>query len=174
MRESWKITSLLIIAIVVLLFIAYRGRLRSGNATGKTLGNSVFISARTLADVPVSSAAWTLGHSRSSGPVTERDKRIAAAMAKYGNRPVVLDFMEDLKNDTCTAKIIADRQLTNMFDALSAAREAGCLDRLKLKYAFRPQFIKLMAEVMSDPDVRPLLEAGADGTSPSVPPVDGN
>ena len=93
-------------------------------------------------------------------------------MAKYGNRPVVLDLMEDLKNDPCTAKVIADRRLTNMFDALSAAREAGCLDRLKLKYAFRPQFIKLMAEVMSDPEVRPLLESGA---SPSAaPPVDGN
>jgi hypothetical protein len=172
MRESWKITSLLIIAIVVLSFIAYRGRQRSSNVTGEVSGVSVFSSARTLADVLVSSAAVPAEYPRSSSPATERDKRIASAMAKYGNRPVVLDFMEDLKNDPCTAKIIADRRLTNMFDALSAAREAGCLDRLKLKYAFRPQFIKLMAEIMSDPEVRPLLESGA---SPSVaPPVDGN
>lgn len=172
MRESWKITSLLIVAIITLSFIAYRGRQRSGSVTGEVTGISVFTSAHTFDDVLVSSTPWRPEHSGSSGPATERDKRIAAAMAKYGNRPVVLDLMEDLKNDPCTAKVIADRRLTNMFDALSAAREAGCLDRLKLKYAFRPQFIKLMAEVMSDPEVRPLLESGA---SPSAaPPVDGN
>lgn len=99
-----------------------------------------------------------------SGQETERDKKIAYAIAKYGERPVVREFIEDLKKDPCAAKAIADGKSSNIVEALAAAREAGCLDKLKLKYAFRPEFIKLMAEVMSDREIGPLLRAGSGET----------
>ena len=83
-----------------------------------------------------------------------------ASPKKQATSPeALMQLVEDLKKDPCTAKVIEDEKITEMIGALSAARRAGCLDKLKLKYAFRPQFIKLMAEVMADPEVRPLLES---------------
>lgn len=165
MREEWRTPAFLAATLAVLVFLVYReislpgGPLRitaqapAFTQANLTLGSSV----SETAENPVSAAV----------PVsdTERDKKIAAAVAKYGERLVAREFMEDLRTDPCSAKVVADRKVSNILEALSAARDSGCLDKLKLKYVFRPSFIKLMAEIMSDPEIGPLVKTFTTGAA---------
>jgi len=165
MKEDWSITALLVLALAVLFYLGY--------VSISPPENPFQISPQPPAAASVTRSTDSAGlSSYSAAPVTapgtEREKMIAAAIVKYGDRLVVREFIADLKNDPCASKAIADEKPADLAGTLSAARRAGCLDRLKLKYAFRPQFIKLMAEVMSDPDVRPLLQS-----PPEEPPGPG-
>ena len=149
MKEDWTITAFLVLALAVLFYLGYVSISPPKSpfqiSPHPPAASSATLISDTAAPVPA--------------PGTEREKKIAAAIAKYGDRLVVREFIDDLKNDPCTSKAIAEKKPADLAGTLSAARRAGCLDRLKLKYAFRPQFIKLMAEVMSDPDFRPLLQS---------------
>ncbi|MDD5208586.1 MAG: hypothetical protein PHV36_04320 [Elusimicrobiales bacterium] len=160
MKETWSATALLFAVLLILSFIVYRDLARTGTSAAAPPKRFDFI-MQTAPGAPGGGPGYGLSGSTdpASAAREERERRIAAAVAKYGSRPVVLEFMEDLKKDPCTSKVIEEEKITDMVGALSAARRAGCLDKLKVKYAFRPQFIKLMAEVMADPEVRPLLES---------------
>lgn len=178
MKETWSATALLFAVLLILSFIVYRDLAPTGPSANTQPKRFDFIKT-TAPGAPAVGPGYSLAGSTDpvSAALAERERRIAAAVAKYGSRPVVLEFMEDLKKDPCTAKVIEEEKITDMFGALSAARRAGCLDKLKVKYAFRPQFIRLMAEVMTDPEVRPLLESAPEeqpaavkaGLAPSNP-----
>ncbi len=179
MKETWSATALLLAVLLILSFFVYRDVAPRGTPADAPPTKFDYI-LRTAPGAAAGGPGYSLAGS--TGPVpaarTERERQVAAAVAKYGSRPVVLEFMEDLKKDPCTAKVIEDEKITDMIGALAAARRAGCLGKLKVKYAFRPQFIKLMAEVMTDPEVRPLLEnapeeqpaAAPDEPGPAGPP----
>lgn len=175
MKETWSATALLFAVLLILSFIVYRDLPPADDPAYAPPARFDFI--KTTA--PGAAAVPDFSLDGSTDPVsaarTERERRIAAALTKYGSRPVVLEFMEDLKKDPCTAKVIEEEKITDMIGALSAARRAGCLDKLKVKYAFRPQFIKLMAEVMADPEARPLLESAPEeqpAAAGAIPPAD--
>ena len=163
MREDWGITAVLIFTLAILCFFVYMRFSLPVNPLLMAPSSSVLVSTTRSSDT---TAGFISGPAAAAPmPKAERDRRLAAAVAKYGERLVVREFIDDLKHEPCTAKVIADEKITDLVGTMSAARRAGCLGRLKLKYALRPQFIRLIEEVMSDPDLRPLLESFPEDTA---------
>ena len=152
-----KIPVFLIITLVILSFFAYKNVYLPGMELQRAMLAPGLARADNPPGGPIPPAGGNLAPAAAPGPGAERDRKIAAAISKYGERLAAREFMDDIKIDPCTAKVVAERQVSNILAALSAARDAGCIDRLRRKYIFRPSFIKLMAEVMSDPEVEPLL-----------------
>ena len=172
MKEKWGITSLLSTILLILSFFVYR-ELPHTESREKALPKRFDYVLNATPGTAAVSLPYNIAGSTDavSGAAADREIRIAAAIAKYGSRPVVLEFMEDLKKDPCSAKAMEDEKTQDMISALSAARRAGCLDKLKARYAFKPRFLELMAEVMTDPEVRPLLES-ASAETPAAAPAD--
>ena len=96
----------------------------------------------------------------------QQGEKIYAAMAKYENRPVVKEFIADLKKNPDVARAFAEKEKGgNPLVVVASIQRARGMDKIMAKYVTRPDFIKLMMEIMKDPAIRPLMK-GAPGGLP--------
>lgn len=102
----------------------------------------------------------------------EQSDRIYKAMMKYADRPIVKDFMADLrKNPEMVKAFDSAKGGGNPMAVVAAIRNAKGMDAIVAKYAYRPEFLSLLMEVMKDPEIRPLMGAmpGMPGGAPAMP-----
>lgn len=83
----------------------------------------------------------------------------AQALFKYSDRPIVKEFIADLKKNPEMAAAFAASKDGNPFAVLYTVRSAKGMDKLVMRYASRPEFLKLMMEVANDPELKPLMGA---------------
>lgn len=88
----------------------------------------------------------------------EQGEQLAKAFNKYADRPLVKAFLADLRKDPeMAAAFSADRKV-NPLAFMAAIKNYKGMDRLALKYATKPEFMKLMMEFMNDPEMQPLMK----------------
>ncbi len=85
-------------------------------------------------------------------------EQIVNAMSKYADRPIVKTFLADLKRNPDMAAAFAASKGGNPVAVVSAVQRAKGMDKMIMQYAARPEFLKLLMEVMSDPDMKPLMK----------------
>ncbi|MGD9643925.1 MAG: hypothetical protein AB7V08_14465 [Elusimicrobiales bacterium] len=85
----------------------------------------------------------------------------AQALFKYSDRPIVKEFIADLKKNPEMAAAFAANKEGNPFAVMMSVRNAKGMDKLVASYATRPEFLKLMMEVMNDPEMQPLMSGAA-------------
>jgi hypothetical protein len=90
-------------------------------------------------------------------PDLAASQEAAQALFKYSDRPIVKEFIEDLKKNPEMAAALAASKDGNPFAVLSTVRNAKGMDKLVMRYAARPEFLKLMMEVANDPELKPLM-----------------
>lgn len=101
----------------------------------------------------------------------EQGERLHAAMMKYSERPIVKEFIADLKKNPDMAKAFEQSKGANPLTVISSIRNAKGMEAIVAKYAYRPEFLSLLMEVMKDPEVKPLLGGipGIGGALPQAP-----
>lgn len=102
----------------------------------------------------------------------EQGERLLKAMNKYADRPIVKEFLADLKkNPEITAAFSSPKGVNPaaFMAAMQNVRGKG-MEKLMMKYAARPEFLKLMMEFMNDPELKPLLRNMPSGAGiPGMP-----
>jgi len=89
----------------------------------------------------------------------EQGERLLKAMNKYADRPIVKEFLADLKKNPEVAAAFSSPKGVNpaaFMAAMQNVRGKG-MEKMMMKYAARPEFLKLMMEFMNDPELKPLL-----------------
>ena len=97
----------------------------------------------------------------------ENADKLAKAFSKYKERPIVKAFLADLAKDPEVAKAMADGQAGNPLAMVAMAQKSDAARRVMAKYAARPEFLKLMMEMASDPELKSVMPAMTGGM-PSV------
>jgi len=90
-------------------------------------------------------------------PDMAASQEAAKALFKYSDRPIVKEFIEDLKKNPEMAAALAASKDGNPFAVMYTVRNAKGMDKLVMRYASRPEFLKLMMEVANDPELKPLM-----------------
>lgn len=137
-----------------------------GNAQLPLPGASVF----TSTGMPASSLGLFAGGvpGAQGEAVQEQAEKILKAMNKYAERPIVKEFIADLKKNPDMAKAISDGQGGNPIAMVRGIQNARGMDKVIAKYAMRPEFMKLMMEVMSDPDMAAVTSSLPSGIRPNI------
>ncbi|MDO8803570.1 MAG: hypothetical protein Q7R35_03990 [Elusimicrobiota bacterium] len=98
------------------------------------------------------------GGSAAEGFAPEKSAEMLKAMNKYADRPIVKEFIADLKKNPEMAAAFAASKGGNPMAVIASMRGGGGIDKMMMKYVTRPEFMKLMMEVMSDPDMKPFMK----------------
>lgn len=98
------------------------------------------------------------GGSQGSGFTAQDGEQVFKAMSKYADRPIVKDFMADLRRNPDMAEAFKATKGGNPLDVIAKMQGARGMNKLIMKYASRPEFMKLMMEVMNDPEMRPVMK----------------
>lgn len=102
----------------------------------------------------------------------EEAGKIVNAMAKYSDQPVVKEFLADLKKDPDVARALAQSKGRDPMAVLASVRNAKGVNALMAKYITRPDFLKVMMEVMKDPDMKHAMSSmPMGGGMPQAVPV---
>lgn len=112
--------------------------------------------------IPVSSLGLFSGGLPDAGPGAGNFDPVAAqnaakAMLKYSERPVVKEFMADLKKLPEMEGVLEGKKADNPLAVIAALQNAKGMNKIVAKYATRPDFISLMMEAMNDPELKPLM-----------------
>lgn len=99
----------------------------------------------------------------------EQGERMFKAVQKYYDRPIVKEIMADLSKNPEMAAAFEGGRKGNPMAALMALQKAKGMEKVMMKYAARPEFMKLMMEVMSDPEIRPLMQGMPGGVNMPLP-----
>ncbi|MHB0997457.1 MAG: hypothetical protein ACYC2I_13915 [Elusimicrobiales bacterium] len=106
--------------------------------------------------MPSSSLGLFSGGLPSGGQSAEAQQRAEVAMRamnKYASRPIVKEFMADLKKNPDMAKAIAEGQGGNPIAMVVGIQNARGMEKIMAKYAMRPEFMQLLMEISRDPEV---------------------
>ncbi len=127
-------------------------------------------------DMPASSLGLITGGLPGEGAAANFDpaqgQKVISVMNKYADRPIVKEFIADLKKDPAMAAAFAASKGTNPLAVLASAQNVKGLDKLMLKYSTRPEFMKLMMELMNDPDLKAFTKGLPAGRlPPGMPPA---
>lgn len=107
------------------------------------------------------------GSEGGAGALTPEDTaKVAAVMDKYTQRPVWKELMADLKKDPETARALDVGKGGNPMAMMSTLQKSGNLNKIMMKYATRPDFLKLMMELSTDRDLKPMLKKVPAGSLP--------
>lgn len=142
--------------------LVFPGYVPEGGAL-PSMNRSVFSST----NMPVSSLGLFSGSMPgSTGPLDPAEgEKIYDALAKYADRPVVKEFIADLKKNPDMARAFEQSKGNNPLKVIASIQGAKGVDKIVAKYATRPEFMKLMLDVMKDPDLKRLM-AGLPGGMP--------
>ena len=137
-----------------------------GNAQLPLPGPSVF----TSTGMPASSLGLFSGGvpGAQAEAAQEQAEQILTAMNKYADRPIVKEFMADLKKNPDMAKAMADGQGGNPVAMVKGIQSARGMDKIIAKYAMRPEFMKLMMEVLNDPEMAAVTSGIPAGMRPNI------
>jgi DNA-binding NarL/FixJ family response regulator len=95
-----------------------------------------------------------------AGAAADRPDPLLRAIGKYGDRPVVAEFLADLEKEPEAARALAGAIGKDPASALAELKRTPGAERLALKYLARPDFVSLMLEVRKDPELAPLFNSG--------------
>jgi hypothetical protein len=110
--------------------------------------------------MPASSLGLFPGSIPGSSPApfnAEEAGKVYDAFAKYADRPVVKEIMADLKKNPDIARAFMESKGNDPFKMMASVRGAKGLDKIAAKYALRPDFLKLLMDVMKEPAIKPLM-----------------
>ncbi|HAT71821.1 MAG TPA: hypothetical protein DCS63_03295 [Elusimicrobia bacterium] len=114
------------------------------------------------ASMPASTLGLLSGSISGPSPMplnVQQGEEVYAALAKYENRPIVKEFIADLKKDPDMARAFGEKDKGGSpLKVMAYIQSAKGMEKLVAKYAMRPDFMKLMMDVMKDPALRPLLK----------------
>lgn len=96
-------------------------------------------------------------------------ERMMKAVNKYADRPIVKAFMADLKQIPEVAAAFKDGPKGNPMAAFASLQNAKGMDKVMMKYALRPDFMKLLMEVMADPEMKPFMNGMPPGMALPLP-----
>ena len=92
------------------------------------------------------------------------------ALMKYSDRPIVKEFIAELNKDPELRLALEKTGSGGPMKLLSDPRTFKSVNAIMARFAFRPDFMKLAMEAMSDPELKPLLRgmpgAGMSGLNP--------
>lgn len=107
---------------------------------------------------PVSSLGLFSGSLPSATPLEmspEQRERAVAAVTKYTERPIMKEFMEEIKrNPEVAAALAATKAGGNPLALIAAAQNAKGIEKVMMKYALNPEFMKTMMEISNDPALK--------------------
>ena len=144
------------------------------NRTIPAMGPSVLSST----SMPASSLGMFSGSLQSSQAESfnpEQGQKLMSAINKYADRPIVKEFLADLKKNPDMAKAFEASKGGNPLQVISMVQHAKGMNSLVAKYAMRPEFLKVLMEVMNDPEMKPFLQGmpggmgGLSGAPGSLP-----
>ncbi|MCG2726933.1 MAG: hypothetical protein L6420_11905 [Elusimicrobia bacterium] len=95
-------------------------------------------------------------------------KKIIDAMNKYSERPIVKEFMNDLKKDPNFQKALEAKNSNNPMAVIGNINKIKNMKEIVGKYAMRPDFMKLMLDIMRDTEMKPLFKMMPVGMTPGV------
>ncbi|MBI4352116.1 MAG: hypothetical protein HY550_11825 [Elusimicrobia bacterium] len=99
------------------------------------------------------------GGSQAGGFDPGQGEQLFRAMGKYAKRPIVKAFLADLKKDPdMAAAFSAVGKGGNPLQVISLIQNSKGMNKVIMKYATRPEFLKLVVEFMNDPEMQPLLK----------------
>lgn len=188
-NKALKVTLILLATLFVLLgvaaFTVYRKIMQTKEAVeeafqafpqqavfqpeNRTLpggGPSVFSST----GMPASSLGLFSGGLPDAQPVMspEQAEKVVSAMNKYAERPIVKEFIADLKKNPDMAKAFEMRKGSNPLAMIAAVQNAKGMDAVMAKYASRPEFLSLLLEISRDPAMAAVSGALPGGMVPSM------
>jgi len=99
----------------------------------------------------------------------ETDQKIGLAMAKYAKRPIVKEFLAELEKDSDFARLQAKNKGGGPLAVIAGIQKSPKMRALLMKYTVRPDFMKLLTEVMRDPEIKPYLRGGMPGAGRPMP-----
>jgi hypothetical protein len=99
----------------------------------------------------------------------EEAAALKAAMARYADRPLVKEFIADLRQDPVVGDSFAEGRQPDPADLMKVMGNPASVQRITMKYAGRPEFMALLLELMNDPAFKPLM-GNMNGMVPSPPP----
>lgn len=94
--------------------------------------------------------------------------QIASAINKYAERPIVKEFIADLKKNPDMAKALDLSKGNNPIAMLAAVQNAKGMEPIIAKYAMRPEFMKLVMEMSSDPALQGAMNTLPSGIRPDM------
>jgi len=98
------------------------------------------------------------GGSAAPGYTADDAEQVYKALNKYADRPIVKEFLADLKKNPDMAAALNTSKGGNPLEVIARIQGARGMNKLVMKYATRPEFMKLMMEVMKDPAMRPVMK----------------
>ena len=102
----------------------------------------------------------------------EQGEQLLKAINKYADRPIVKEFLADLRKNPEIAAAFSSGKGVNPVVFMAAMQNARGMDKMMIKYATRPAFLKLLTEVMRDPYLKPFMRnmpAGMGMMPPGMP-----
>lgn len=98
-------------------------------------------------------------YARAASAITPEDGiKTARAFAKYADRPLVKDFLAELKKDPDFARALKEKGAGDPLAMIASLQNTKNMHSLALRFAMRKDFVPLMMEVMNDPEMKPLLQ----------------
>ena len=89
----------------------------------------------------------------------EEEAAMKAAMARYAERPLVKEFIEDLRLDPAVGDAFTKGRPPTPADFMKVLGNPDSVQRITMKYAGRPEFMPLMMEFINDPAFKPVMGA---------------
>ena len=99
---------------------------------------------------------------------TEDADKVAAVMEKYTQRPIWKELMADLKKDPEMARALDKGKGGNPMAMIGAFQNSKNVTGILMKYAAKPEFLKLMMELSNDRDLKPMLKKLPPGMVPGM------
>ncbi len=87
----------------------------------------------------------------------EDSEKMARVFAKYADRPIVKDFMAELKKNPDFVKALKQNGAGGPLAMIATLQNSGNMQGMMTKFVMRRDFMPFMKEVMGDPDLQPLL-----------------
>lgn len=146
----------------------------SGSSSESRTIPGLTTSTASSAVTPISGLGLFSGELPAGGPeggagsaITPEDTaKITAVMSKYTQRPVWKELMADIKKDPEMARALDSAKGVNPIAMVGTFQKSKSMNKIMMKYATRPDFLKLMMEMMNDRDLKPLTSKLPHGNYP--------
>jgi hypothetical protein len=117
--------------------------------------SSTQVSGGSALTVFTNAGEYSQGGGEGIGP--EDGERAARVASKYADRPIVKDFMAELRKDPDFVQALRAKDANNPMAMIASIQHMKSMQTLMTKFMMRRDFIPFMAEVMNDPDMKPML-----------------
>ena len=95
--------------------------------------------------------------SQAGGITAEDSEKASRVFAKYADRPIVKDFISELKKDPDFVQALKEKGSNDPLAMIASIRKTKSMQVLAAKFVMRRDFMPFMMEVLGDPNLQPLL-----------------